>query len=661
MYEPTSLPWIGVRSRVTDATWETRVAQAKRDEVVIKRILAAERKGLSLNAAIAKVLPSSRRSWALRRIAAYREHGFEALIDARTPREAQVSTACRQAVQSAREANPRLTVDEALEILRRLRITPLPSSATIKREFARVKERRKYARRKEAVQGRTRVIELPLAGGELLAAAEIETGGIAALTADVVELGKRAALASAGQTPSKDVERRSALGHFTGSYNRARRRRRGEEIASYLRSAEEKAKGRVPSWPRFVQEQPETIDAKLRMLVFCWMVSGSKGWDALRAPEVAGLESLTGFAYMPSTLAKFVSALSISGAAPRLIEATAKRWNEVAQERWQEGGAMAALYIDNHAKEVWSSLFTKSGKVSHLNRVMPCITTTYAHTGAGTPVVLSVQSGAAPLAPRLVELVDQAETALETDVERAVVIDSEGCTFDLLESFAKAERILITPLKPSRVPSLELRYTRGSYYRPYRDGDELRVARATLTHKTSGRSLEVGALLVRRAHRDSDTVLLTTGLALGMPCSCAPSPSRPRSWRPRSSRTGARINAPHRRWHRDAIGSMPSSRRARPAARRSRGWRSITSARSSWPRPPRSAPRKPVPYSTTSAVLATSWRRAPSRSPTAGDTSNLNAPFVNSTPRRTRSSPPPSSPRSSSSPSCCVSTCPTCP
>ena len=81
---------------------------------------------------------------------------------------------------------------------------------------------------------------------------------------------------------------------------------------------------------------------------------------------------------------------------------------------------------------------------------------------------------------------------------------------------AKAKRVLITPLKPSRVPSLELTYTRGSYYRPYRDNDELRIAHATLVHKATGRSLEVGALLVRRAHRDVDTVLLTTGLALGM-------------------------------------------------------------------------------------------------------------------------------------------------
>jgi len=516
--EPTTPDLIRVKSRISDESWRRRVEQARDDEVEIKKIVDAEAKGLSLNRAIAKVLPANRRSWALRRIPAYKERGLEALIDTRMPREPKVSAACRHAVQAAREANPQLTVDEALEILGKQRITPLPSASTIKREFKRVKDRRQYAQKKAAREGKmvTEVIELPLAGGELLAAAEIETGGIAALTNEVVQIAEQALEDSAGRRPAKDFEGRSAKGQFTVRYNRARRRKRGEQVASYLRTAEEKAEGRVPSWPRFVHERRETIDAKLKMLVFCWMVAGSKGWDALRAPDVAGLESLTGFAYMPSTLAKFVSALAISGADQPLIEATARRWHEVAEERWHEPGAMAALYIDNHAKEVWSSLFTQSGKVAHLNRVMPCITTTYAHTGAGTPVVLSVQSGSAPLAPRLVDLVDQAEKALETEVERAVVIDAEGCTFDLLESFAKAKRVLITPLKPSRVPRLELTYTRGSYYRPYRENDELRIAQATLVHKASGRSLEVGALLVRRAHRDVDTVLLTTGLAFGM-------------------------------------------------------------------------------------------------------------------------------------------------
>lgn len=529
MDEPTNPDLIRVKSRVTAETWQKRVSQAKADEVTIKAILKRVAGGASLNTAIAKELPENRRSWAIRQVPAYRRRGIEALIDARIPREPKVSTRCREVVQAAREANPRLTTEQALRLLSAGGVSPLPSESTIKREFSKVDERRKYARKKakregeegveppvEKVEAAAEIVALPFAGGELLMAAEIEAGGITALTEEVVLIGKRAIEASAGKVPTKDVAYRDSDGHFTSTYNRRRTRKDNEQIASYLRSAEEKAEGRVPSWPRFVQERPQTIDAKLRMLVVAWMVAGSKGWDSLRAPDVAGLAALTGFAYMPSTLAKFVSALAISGAGEAMLEAVGRRWHEVAKTRWQEPGAMAALYIDNHAKEVWSSLFTLSGKVSHLNRVMPCITTTYAHTGAGTPLVLSVQSGSAPLAPRLVQLVARAETVLETDVQRAVIIDAEGSTFDLLASFAAAKRVLITPLKPSRVPDLEITYSPGSYYRPYRENDELRIAQATLLHKSTGRSLEIGVLLVRRAHREADTVLLTTGLELGM-------------------------------------------------------------------------------------------------------------------------------------------------
>jgi hypothetical protein len=425
-----------------------------------------------------------------------------------------VSAGIRPMIQAAREANPEITRPEMLAILARQRVSPLPSDSTMKREFARVDARRKYAKAK---QDRALKVEpLAFAGAELLSAAEVETGAIAALTELVVDLGNHALEISAGETPAKDVANRDANGHFTARYNHLRRRKDHEDIAPYLRSAEEKAEGRVPSWPRFVWERADTIDAKMRMLTFGCMVADTKGWDALRAPEIEALSAVTGFAYMPSTLSKFVSALAISGAGQPMLELVGDHWQEVASARWQEQGAMSALYIDNHAKEVWTSSYTRSGKVSHLNRVMPCITTTYAHTGAGTPLVLSVQSGGAPLAPRLVDLVEHAERVLGTDVRRAVVIDSEGSTFDLLETFARANRVLITPLKPSRMSELEVRYARGSYYRPYRENDELRVASATLFHRSSGRSLEIGALMLRRSHRKHETVLLTTGLALGM-------------------------------------------------------------------------------------------------------------------------------------------------
>lgn len=514
-YQPTSPELQRVKSRISAASWRRRVAQARADEAVIKRVIDADaHECASLNEAMAKHLPRSRRSWALRRIPGYRVRGFEALIDARTPREPKMSRACRHALQAARSANAKVSVSQALAILQQQEIERLPSASTIKREFARVDDRRRYADRKQ--RATLEVVELRFAGGELLLAAEAETHGITALTAAVTRLAEQAKAASEGLTPHKDIAYRDRRGRFTVTYNRVRRRKRGEEVANYLRAAAEKAVGRVASWPRFVHEQAHTIDAKLRMLVFCWLIAVTKGWAALRSPDAAGLQSLIGFAYMPSTLAKMVSALAISGAGPQLLETVGRHWHEVAQKHYGEPGAMAAIYIDNHAKEVWSSLFTQSGKVSHRSRVMPCITTTYAHSGAGTPAVLSVQSGAAPLAPRLVQLVEQTEELFGGAVERAVVIDAEGSTFDLLESFTRSERVLITPLRPSRAPELTVTYSRGSYYRPYRDKDELRVARCVLTQKSTGRSLELAALLVRRAHRESDTVLLSNGLELGL-------------------------------------------------------------------------------------------------------------------------------------------------
>lgn len=105
---------------------------------------------------------------------------------------------------------------------------------------------------------------------------------------------------------------------------------------------------------------------------------------------------------------------------------------------------------------------------------------------------------------------------MDERASQQVVIDSEGSTFDILAAFAKERRVIVTPLKPSRAPDLELTYTRGSYYRPYRDNDELRIAQAVLRHRSTGRELEVGVLLIRREHREADIVLLTTGVAEGI-------------------------------------------------------------------------------------------------------------------------------------------------
>jgi transposase len=521
MREPKRRRLKRVQSRISPESWEKRVAEAKKAEEFVLEVEALVKGGSSLNTALAKVgAGAAKRSSLLRWVTRYRADGLEGLIDARTPREPKLTEGCRRSIEALRQTSPRIDAETVATRLEEQGVTPLPSKSSIKKQFRLVDARQKYARAK-GKEREDEVVILPLAGGELLLAAELETGVMAAVTDEVVAIGKEAKEAAGDAVPAKDTKGRDRKGHFTVAYNTARRRKPGEEIAPYLRSAATKAAGRVPSWPRFVHEDRSSIAPKIEALTLSWGLAETKGWDALRAPSMAGLEPLTGYAYMPSTLAKMVSALAMSGAGDRMLQAVGLRWHHEATRRWGERGAIAALYVDNHAKEVWSSKYTLSGKVSHLSRVMPCITTTYVHTGAGAPIVASVQSGGAPLAPRLLQIVERTEALLDEEIRRAVIIDAEGSTFDVLEGFVKSmedkqkSRIIVTPLRPSRAPELAIRHGQGSQFRPYRDNDELRIGEATLTHKSTGRTLKIGTLEVRREHRDSDTILLTNGLALG--------------------------------------------------------------------------------------------------------------------------------------------------
>jgi len=55
-----------------------------------------------------------------------------------------------------------------------------------------------------------------------------------------------------------------------------------------------------------------------------------------------------------------------------------------------------------------------------------------------------------------------------------------------------------------------IRMSGAHNYRPSRETDELRVARGTLHHRSSNRSIEVGVLQIRREHPEQETVLVVT-------------------------------------------------------------------------------------------------------------------------------------------------------
>jgi hypothetical protein len=115
------------------------------------------------------------RSWAIRSLPGFEREGFESLIDERVPREPKVAKECGGLIEAARLANPRITVEEVLKLLQRQHVKVLPSRRTIQKHFARVEGRTRYEKKKQE-RSAEEVVELPFAGAELLAAAELETG-----------------------------------------------------------------------------------------------------------------------------------------------------------------------------------------------------------------------------------------------------------------------------------------------------------------------------------------------------------------------------------------------------------------------------------------------------------------------------------------------------
>jgi hypothetical protein len=537
MHEPKLPELVVLKSRLSPEVWAKRESAARQDEALMEALAAKiDGEGLSFNQAVRDVLPKGKRSWAVRRWPLWKKYGLDGLFDMRKPPSIQVTKACKELVFGARLANPRLTIDEALQVLLTGGVKALPSVSTIKRLMQAADARRRYREKtargeedegldsassgcaepaeEERSSDRVEIEELDLAGGELLKAAELEVCVIDTLTDEVERLGKELK-AGSGEDESTGSSALRDEGKLTAEYNRARKRDEGQEIASYLHPAPDRGRKKVAADFSFVAQSYGAVWRKLAGLVYEPLVNPGRGWDGLRSTDGVRLELLVGFPYMPATLQKMASELAQLNAGPRLLRTVGLRWHKVATKWWDQPGEIAALYVDNHAKEVWSSLFTKAGKVSHRSRVMPCITTTYVQTGAGTPVLVQSRSGSSPLAPQLGELVEEAERRLGRDVRRVVVIDAEGSVFDILESFKGQQRVIVTPCRASQLRELELRYSQGSRFRPYRDHDELRVAEATLRHKSTKRELELGALLVRRDGRVSPIVLLTTGIELG--------------------------------------------------------------------------------------------------------------------------------------------------
>jgi len=517
-YEPSSSELKEVRRRISEQSWAQRVADARRRLKIVEEILRLVGQGESQNAAIAVTVVSAKRSATLRDLKAYRERGFEGLIDRRTPREPEIPLWVRDAVEVARMANPALNIEEMTAILWRKYQTEV-SPATIKRIWKTARLQRRAGRPNaegndvEATApdvARPIVEPLEAAGMQLvLGAAEAETGAMTGLVDKVMEVAE--SLPEPG--PVSDAERalRDENGRLTARYNRARRKGEGELIGPSHRTPAEKAQERDLGRLSFRGQSRETLTRKLLALVCLPFVAPQGGRLAdLRGPQGLLLGELCGYEYQVETMRKTVSELTQAGLAPQLAQVHAATWHQVSSERWETDYRASVVYVDNNTKPLWTKKFTKSTKVSSTGRVQPALTSTFINTGVGVPIHFETHSGAAPLAPRVLDILDEVEAGAEYPLGRLTVIDGECCSAGLLKSFKDAGRDLIVPLPVNMIKTERFRFGRGSGFRSYRDGDRLREGHITLLDsKNRDVRVDARALVIERRTKATWTVLVT--------------------------------------------------------------------------------------------------------------------------------------------------------
>jgi hypothetical protein len=310
--------------------------------------------------------------------------------------------------------------------------------------------------------------------------------------------------------PEDDRALRNQRGQFTKRYNRSRRKQPGEAVALAYRTAEEKRQTRDLGRLSFRTQRRETIEAKLWALIATPVLTVGNRIEELYGPRGKYLKGVCGFEYMPTTLRKTASEWTLAGVGYALQKVHAASWHRVSATRWERGYQAAVVYIDNTTKPLWTRMFTKAAKVAMTGRVQPALVSTFVQTGVGTPIYFETHSGPAPLAPRVLTLLEQIERTVEYPVGRLTVIDGECCSAGLLWTFKQAERDLVTPLPATLATPERIRFGKGSAPQPYRDGDTIREGQITLvdSHDKS-LQVEARAIVIEQRTKQAWVALVT--------------------------------------------------------------------------------------------------------------------------------------------------------
>lgn len=524
--EPHTAAGRALHARLSHERWLVVAARAMQRAVAYEAVMAEQaRAGGSRRAALARACPEV--PWPTlvrwnRRVQRGEGPLWERLLDLREPPHVEIPQEIRDAACLLRRVDLSINTETARQrlvsqygargavsdaVLRRLwkaaqlsYVRP-PRPTTAGAGQAGGQHRDEEEEQQEEVE--------PLSGGfglALLAAAEAELGCVSSLAESAF---------SAGQARSKaqelselddvdDGADRGAGGKFSASYNTRRRGTTppGQADGRWASDAD-KAKARSLSQLQTLERPAEVLARRLLAMAVSPMLLNSRGFDGLTAPHGAWLAALGGPGYMPATLDKTLAELGLLNVADDLWRTHARFWFELSQ-RWcdpQQSWLRTAVYIDGTGDPYWTSAFAKSGKVSRVGRVMPCLTRVAVNSGAGVPLLIETHVGAVSLKKRLLPMLKELSTAAgpAAQLRRLVVVDSEAGTAGMLWALSEqAGAVFISVIKGHVLAGAVIHHC--GPWQPYRQQDQLREVDLTIHGKDApdGR-LRLRAVEMRRA------------------------------------------------------------------------------------------------------------------------------------------------------------------
>ena len=271
---------------------------------------------------------------------------------------------------------------------------------------------------------------------------------------------------------------RDERGRFTSQYNaRWRALATAGEVDGRWAPDEDKRQRRNLGALQTLKRRPDLLAARLLCMGATPLLTEQRGFSGLVGPAGAWLSLLGGHPYMPATLDKCLEELGLLGVEEAAWGDHARRWVEVSK-RWSAPGPswmQMAIYVDATQDPYWTRRFAKSGKVSRVGRVMPCLTRVAISSGAGVGLVTQTLAGTASLKTHLLPLLERLDEYLGAggEVGRLTVVDSEAGTAGMMWALHdQADRIYITVVKGQVLKGAEVE-AQGPWQR-YRKRDELR-------------------------------------------------------------------------------------------------------------------------------------------------------------------------------------------